>query len=184
MCDKINADSASKDTDMGITSFYFLCFFAFILILYYLIPHKLQWGLLLLCSIAYYLLSNNGMLILYPVASVSVCYAGIRLLAAVPPENAGKRRGVLLVTILANIGILVVLKYVNFGIYTIDGIARIFGSSGDLIRSVDFLVPLGVSFYTFSLLGYVIDVYYGIARPQNNYLKLMLYGMYFPVIIS
>ena len=45
---------------MGITSFYFLCFFGVILILYYSIPRKLQWGLLLLCSVAYYLLSGNG----------------------------------------------------------------------------------------------------------------------------
>lgn len=73
---------------MGITSFYFLCFFAMILIFYYIIPARLQWGLLLLCSIAYYLMSGNGMLILYPIVSVTVCYAGIRLLAAVP---AGER---------------------------------------------------------------------------------------------
>lgn len=169
---------------MGITSFYFLCFFAFILILYYLIPKKFQWSLLLLCSVAYYLLSGNGMLILYPVVSVSACYAGIRLLSAVPAGDAKRRKGILLLTVLVNIGILVVLKYVNFGIYTIDGIAAIFGSSRTLIQSVDFLIPLGVSFYTFSLLGYVIDVYYGIAKPQNSYLKLMLYGMYFPAIIS
>ena len=169
---------------MGITSFYFLCFFAVILILYYLIPKKLQWGLLLICSVAYYLLSGNGMLILYPVVSVTACYAGIRLLAAAPAEDTGRRRGILIFTVLVNIGILVVLKYVNFGIYTIDGIAKLFGSSAALIRSVDFLIPLGVSFYTFSLLGYVIDVYYGIAKPQGNYLKLMLYGMYFPAIIS
>ena len=169
---------------MGITSFYFLCFFTTILILYYVIPKKLQWGLLLVCSVAYYLLSGNGMLILYPVASVTACYAGIRLLSAVPAEDDRKRKRTLALTILVNIGILVVLKYVNFGIYTIDGIAKLFGSSETLIRSVDFLIPLGVSFYTFSLLGYVIDVYYGIAKPQKNYLKLMLYGMYFPVVIS
>lgn len=169
---------------MGITSFYFLCFFTAILILYYIIPGRLQWGLLLLCSIAYYLLSGNGMLILYPIASVTACYAGIRLLTAAPAEEGKRRRMILAVTVLVNIGILAVLKYVNFGIYTIDGIARIFGSSGELIKSVDFLIPLGVSFYTFSLLGYVIDVYYGIAKPQENYLKLMLYGMYFPVVLS
>lgn len=172
------------DVVMGITSFSFLCFFTVIFILYYLIPKKIQWGFLLICSIVYYLLSGSGMLILYPAASVSACYLGTRLLASVPAEDTFKRRGVLLVTILVNIGILVVLKYVNFGIYTIDGIAKIFGGSEELIKSVDFLIPLGVSFYTFSLLGYVADVYYGIARPQNNYLKLMLYGMYFPVIIS
>lgn len=172
---------------MGITSFYFLCFFAAILILYYLIPKRLQWGLLLICSAAYYLLSGNGILILYPIVSVTACYAGIRMLEAVPAEGAKyvrRRKGILFAVIMVNIGILIVLKYVNFGIYTIDGIARLFGSSETLIRSVDFLIPLGVSFYTFSLLGYVVDVYYGIAKPQNNYLKLMLYGMYFPVIIS
>lgn len=169
---------------MGITSFYFLCFFAMILILYYGLPGRFQWGLLLVCSVAYYLLSGNGMLILYPIVSVTACYAGIRLLAAVPQENIRKRRYILLMTILVNVGILVILKYVNFGIYTIDGIAKLFGSSENLIESVDFLIPLGVSFYTFSLLGYVVDVYYGIAEPQKNYLKLMLYGMYFPVILS
>lgn len=169
---------------MGITSFYFLCFFAMILILYYGLPGRFQWGLLLVCSVAYYLLSGNGMLILYPIVSVTACYAGIRLLATVPQEDVRKRRLILLLTILVNVGILVVLKYVNFGIYTIDGIAKLFGSSETLIQSVDFLIPLGVSFYTFSLLGYVVDVYYGIAEPQKNYLKLMLYGMYFPVILS
>lgn len=169
---------------MGITSFYFLCFFAVIFILYYLIPGKLQWELLLVCSVLYYLSTGNAVLILYPVASVTACYAGIRLLAATPAEHVRRRRAALLLTILVNVGILVVLKYVNFGIYTIDGIARLFGSSRTLIESVDFLVPLGVSFYTFSLLGYVVDVYYGIAEPQRNYLKLMLYGLYFPTIIS
>lgn len=169
---------------MGITSFYFLCFFAVMLILYYCIPKKLQWGFLLACSAAYYLMTGNGLLILYPIVSVSACYLGIRFLAGLPAEQEKKRKEVLLITILVNIGILVVLKYVNFGIYTIDGIAYLFGRSDALIESVDFLVPLGVSFYTFSLLGYVVDVYYGIAVPQKNFLKLALYGMYFPVILS
>lgn len=169
---------------MGITSFYFLCFFAVILVCYYMIPAKLQWGLLLVCSIAYYLMSGNGVLILYPFVSVTACYAGIRLLMAAPAGEEKRRKWILFLTIFVNIGILVVLKYVNFGIYTIDGIAKLFGSPKTLIRSVDFLVPLGVSFYTFSLLGYVIDVYYGIAKPQKNYLKLMLYGMYFPAVLS
>ena len=169
---------------MGITSFYFLCFFAAVLILYYLIPRRFQWTFLLFCSIVYYLLSGNGILILYPVASVTACYAGARLLAAVPAECAGRRRGILFTVILINIGILAVLKYVNFGIYTIDGIAHLCGSGRTLIEAVDFLIPLGISFYAFSLLGYVIDVYYGIAEPQKSYLRLMLYGIYFPAVIS
>ena len=129
-------------------------------------------------------MTGNGLLILYPAVSVTACFLGIRLLAVIPAKEQCRRRWILTVMILVNIGILVVLKYVNFGIYTIDGIAQLFGSSKTLIKSVDFLIPLGVSFYTFSLLGYVIDVYNGIAKPQRNYWKLMLYGMYFPVILS
>lgn len=169
---------------MAITSFYFLCFFSAILIVYYLIPAKLQWCLLLVCSIVYYLLSGNGVLILYPVVSVTTCYAGIRLMEAVPEEQTKRRKQILAGTILANVGILVALKYVNFGINTVNGIAKLCGFRGELLRGMDLLVPLGVSFYTFSLIGYVVDVYYKIAKPQGNYLKLMLYGMYFPAVIS
>lgn len=167
---------------MGITSFYFLCFFAVILVIYYLIPGKCQWPFLLLCSIAYYLLTDNGILILYPLASVAVCYGGIRVLSGT--EEVRKRKFALAAVVAVNIGILFLLKYINFVIYTVNGIASLSGYQGTLLRGLNLLVPLGVSFYTFSLLGYVIDVYYGIAVPQRNFGKLALYGMYFPAMIS
>ena len=167
---------------MSITSFYFLCFFAGILILYYIIPKKLQWPLLLLCSVAYYMMTDNYLLILYPIASVAVCYMGIRVIEAAKDER--RKKAALITVIVVNIGILVILKYVNFGIYTINGIAKFLGHKGSLLHRLGFLAPLGVSFYTFSLLGYVIDVYYGIAGVQRNPAKLALYGMYFPVVIS
>lgn len=169
---------------MAITSFYFLCFFAVLLLVYYSIPRKLQWGFLLLCSVAYCLLAGQWALILYPIVSVSACYAGTRLLSKTPAGEEKKRRGILLMTIAVNIGILFVLKYVNFLINTVDGVAYLLGAPQKLISGVDFLVPLGVSFYTFSLLGYVIDVYYGLAKHQENGLKLALYGLYFPNLIS
>lgn len=169
---------------MAITSFYFLCFFAVLLLIYYSIPRKFQWGFLLLCSVAYCLSAGQWALILYPIASVGVCHTGTGLLSRTPAGEEKKRRGILLVTILVNIGILFVLKYVNFLINTVDGVVYLLGGPEDVISAVDFLVPLGVSFYTFSLLGYVIDVYYGLAVHQENGLKLALYGLYFPNLIS
>lgn len=169
---------------MGITSFYFLCFFTVLLIVYYWIPRKLQWGLLLLGSVAYCLLAGQGILILYPLVSAGACYLGTNALARVPQEAEKKRRGILAVTILVNIGILFALKYVNFFINTVNGVVHLFGGGDELVSGVDFLVPLGVSFYTFSLLGYVIDVYYGLADAQKNFGKLALYGLYFPNLIS
>lgn len=167
---------------MGITSFYFLCFFAGILIVYYIIPKKLQWLFLLLCSIAYYLITDSAVLILYPIFSVAVCYVGIRVIGSTESER--KKKVALITVIAVNIGILFLLKYINFGIYTVNGIAKFMGHKGSVLNILKLLAPLGVSFYTFSLLGYVIDVYYGIAGVQMNPVKLALYGMYFPTMIS
>ena len=167
---------------MGITSFYFLCFFACILIVYYIIPGKWQWVFLLFGSIAYYLLTDNGFLILYPVVSALICYLGARRIEAAE-EGKGKKLALLLV-VTVNIGILAFLKYINFGIYTINGIASLLGQKEGFLSGVTFLAPLGISFYTFTMLSYVLDIYYGLASSQRNFGKVALYGMYFPALIS
>ena len=169
---------------MGITSFYFLCFFTVLLVVYYCIPRKFQWGFLLMGSVAYCLLAGQGALLIYQLVSVGACYAGARMLSGTPAEEDKRRRGILIVTILVNAGILFALKYVNFLVNTLNGAAALFGGPKELVSGVDFLAPLGVSFYTFSLLGYVIDVYYGLADAQKNFGKLALYGLYFPNLIS
>lgn len=164
------------------TSFYFLCFFAVVLLLYYCVPKKLQWVVLLSSSIAYYLLAGNGILILYPTSTCFIAWAGIRAMGRT--EEPKKKKAVLLTVVLVQIAVLFVLKYVNFGINTINGIAALFGHSGPVLQGLKLLIPLGISFYTFTVLGYVIDVYNGIGVPQKNAGKLLLYGMFFPTILS
>lgn len=164
------------------TSFYFLCFFVLVLLLYYCVTKRMQWIILLLSSIAYYLLSGNGILILYPIGSCLMAEAGIWALNRI--EEPQRRKAILLAVVLGQVAVLFVLKYINFGINTINGIAALIGNQEDVLTGVNFLVPLGISFYTFSVLGYVIDVYNGIAIPQKNVFKLTLYGMYFPTILS
>ena len=138
----------------------------------------------MLCSVSYCLLAGQGVLVLYPVCSVAACYTGTGLLAKTPVQEEKRRRGILFVTILFNIGILFALKYVNFLINTVNGATHLFGASENLFSGVSFPVPLGISFYTFTLLGYVIDVYYGLAEHQKNGFKLALYGLYFPNLVS
>lgn len=164
------------------TSFYFLCFYACILIIYYLIPKKTQWVFLLLSSVSYYLLSGNGIMILYPACACIIAYIGIRAISGT--EDMKKKRVFLLLVILFLIGTLFILKYVNFGINTVNGIAALLGKKEEVLSGFKLMVPLGISFYTFSILGYVIDVYNGIALPEKSFLKLALYGMYFPSILS
>ena len=164
------------------TSFYFLCFYALVLLIYYLIPKKTQWVFLLLVSAAFYLLTGNAVLIVYPAAACLAAYAGIRMMCAT--EDVKKRRGALLFVILVLVGILFVLKYVNFGINTVNAVASLFGAEEAVLGGFRFMVPLGVSFYTLTVLGYVIDVYNQIAVPQKNFFRLALYGIYFPTVLS
>lgn len=172
---------------MGITSFYFFLFFISVLLLYYLLPKKCQWMVLLAASAAYYLLSGNALLILYPLAAAAVCYIGIRMMAKAGEDgkDAGKRRkAALLFVILSNLAVLFLLKYINFGINTVNGIASWFGREDGLWSGLNWLVPLGISYYSLTLIGYVTDVYFGIARPQLNPLKIALYGLFFPTMAS
>ena len=149
---------------MNLTDFYFLCAFAVILVIYYLVPGKCQWGVILVSSIAYYLLSGHPVLILYPVMSVVICYASTRFITE--NEEPKKKKAALIITIILLLAVLITLKYLRF------------------INVSELLIPLGLSYYTFTLIGYVTDVYNGITEPQGNMLKLLAFGMYFPALVS
>ncbi|WP_034445543.1 MBOAT family O-acyltransferase [Butyrivibrio sp. AE2032] len=155
---------------MGITSFKFLCFFALVLIVYYTVPllfkKKGQWMVLLLASVAYYLLSGNGLLILYPLGASLVTWGLLQILVKTPEDKLVKRRILLGLELFVLLGILIVLKYLK------------------LMTGGGLLVPLGLSFYTFILLGYFIEVYNGISHAQKSFLRTALFGLYFPVMIS
>lgn len=164
-----------------VTSFYFLCFLLTVILIYYVVPQKVQWCVLLLASIAYYLLSGNGLLVLYPVMTCLVVWFCAERIAK--SEKQAVRRAFLAVGIGIPVGVLVVLKYINFGINTINGITLLFYGR-QMVTGFQFLIPLGLSFYTFSVLSYLIDVYNQITPAQANYFKLLCFEMYFPAVLS
>lgn len=167
---------------MDITSFHFLCFFGLTLLLYYVIPKKLQWGFLLLVSCVFFMLSGKPWLILYPLLSVTVTYFGTIQIARL--EEQKKKKAVLSFVVIFHVLCLLIMKYLNFGVYTHNAIVDVLHLKVQYWDSFRFLVPLGISFYTLSMLGYVCDVYWEITSPQKNFLKFALFGMYFPVLIS
>ncbi len=145
---------------MNITSFSFLCFFTVLLMVYYIVPKKAQWGVLLLASIMFFAASGEPWLIGYPIATVIVIYGGALYIHKVKEQK--KRQIALSLVVVLCVSLLCILKYFHLGL----------------------LAPLGISFYTLTLLGYVIDVYYEIGEPETNILKLALFGYYFPTMIS
>lgn len=151
---------------MSITSFSFLCFFAVVLLVYYVIPKKAQWGYLLLISFVYFMTSAEVLdsggwyVVFYPMAAVLAVYLAARLMDRTKEQK--KRRAALICAVIFCIGLLCTLKFFRLPL----------------------LAPMGISFYTLTLLGYLFDVYYEIGAVQNNYGKLLLFTCYFPTMIS
>lgn len=97
-------------------------------------------------------------------------------------DEKGKKQ-TLILTILVNVGILAVLKYTNLGIHTINLVVRRVDESR-LIPDVRWLAPLGISYYTLQLISYLLDCYWGTAEAFHDPLKMLLYTIYFPQMIS
>ena len=190
---------------MLFTSYEFIGFCIIVLVLYYIIPKKGQWPLLLLASYVFYFLASPIYLIYIGITTVTVFLAGLALQKKkdsfqqefaqkkgqldrqekkqLKAKEQKKERRILLYGLLLNLGILAVMKYTNFGIANVNGILHAFGSSRQL-SFVNIIVPMGISFYTFQSLGYLIDVYRGKYEAEKNVFKFALFVSFFPQLVQ
>ena len=171
---------------------------AVVLLAYYLVPKKAQWPLLLVASYVFYWCASPWYLLFIGVTTVST-YASSRLLERVNDTQKAylaehkaeldkeakkaykarmkkKKWHLLLLCLIFNIGILSVTKYTNFVITNVNA----FLSGSSKLALVDMIVPLGISFYTFQSMGYIIDVYRDKQPAQKNFFKLALFVSFFP----
>ena len=167
--------------------------------LYYLVPKKWQWPLLLISSYFFYWCADPMYLVFIGVTTVST-YGVSRLLERVNDKQKAylaenkldkeakkaykarmkaKKWHLLLLCLIFNLGILAVTKYTNFVISNINNFL-----SGDGLSLVDMIVPMGISFYTFQTMGYIIDVYRGKQAAQKNIFKLALFVSFFPQLVQ
>lgn len=186
---------------MLFTSYGFIAFLAALFILYYLIPRRFQWLLLLLADIAFYLCSGwQGLC--FMAATVVVSWAAANLMekqrsaqrkylaspegkALERPERREfkkrvdkKRKRIFILALVLDLGILAALKYTNFLITNVNGIF-----SAEL-AAVDWVLPLGISFYTFQTVSYVIDVYWEKVEVEKSLLRTALFTSFFPLLIQ
>lgn len=166
---------------MGITSVSYMAFVAGVLLIYYLLPIRFRWIALLTGSIAYMLLAGDMILILYPILSVLIAWI---CTGRMNSENESAKKLLLGISLAGCLGVLIALKYLNLGIYTYNAVFGRILTGFKPATVLHFPVPVGVSFYTMSLLGYIFDVYYGICKSEKNYFRLLLFTTYFPLMIS
>ncbi len=124
-------------------------------ILYYLAPKKWKPYVLLVISVIVYSSLGVKSLIYIVISTITTYIAGLLF------EKNKHKKLILIVTLVINIGILVVIK-------------------SELIKNI--IVPLGVSYYTFQVVSYLIDVYKNKYKPEKNIAKYFLYTMYFPYL--
>ncbi|MEN8122742.1 MAG: MBOAT family O-acyltransferase [Bacteroidota bacterium] len=98
-------------------------------------------------------------------------------------ENLSKRRLLLIVSLLVNLGFLAYFKYTNFFIDSFINSFRLFGGSMESF-SLKIILPVGISFYTFQTLSYTIDIYRGRLKPTNNWLAFFSFVAFFPQLVA
>lgn len=167
---------------MSITSVSYIMFVAASLMIYWKLPVRFQWILLLADSLIFYFLNAKAYTLIYIVISVMSVYAAAIYFDNNRQKDGAGRKKVLTGTIVLNIGILVALKYTNLFISTYN---RCLGNRlGLSLENVSWIASLAVSYYTLQLVAYLIDCYLGMAAVERNPLKLLLFTCYFPLMVS
>lgn len=158
---------------MSLVSNLFLLFVAVSVLVYYIVPHKFQW-LVLLCFSYIYYLAGGVRYVGFILFSTLVTW-GIAL--AVEKAEAGgshkSARNFLVLGLILNFGMLGVIKYTNFMIENLNALFHM------NLRGMEILLPLGISFYTFQSSGYLLDVYWKRCDAERNPVKYALFVSFF-----
>lgn len=166
---------------MLFNSFNFLIFIS-VVFFTYLSLKEVKWQnvLLLLASYFFYGTWNYKFLGLLVFSTVLDYYTGLKIFEA--NSNAAKRRW-LFISIFINLGFLSVFKYYNFFIDNFSSVLSHIGFQPNL-WSLKVILPVGISFYTFHGLSYVLDIYKGKIQPTKNFTNYSLFVSFFPLLVA
>jgi len=165
---------------MLFNSFDFLVFFPIVVLVYYIIPKKIRYIWLLAASCYFYMCWNAKYIVLLLTSIVTTW--GFGWLVHYVKKSWGKKLS-LAGCVVLNLGILFYFKYFDFFWETLNRIlAKVNLQLAD--RDVDILLPVGISFYVFQALGYIIDVYRERIQPEKNILRYALFVSFFPQLVA
>lgn len=165
---------------MLFNSFEFLIFFPLVVGLYFAIPQRFRWMFLLAASYYFYMAWKAEYVLLIMASTIIDYYAALRMGAT--PEKS-KRKKYLVLSAIANLGLLFSFKYFNF---FSDATREILANANIFYDSpaLSILLPVGISFYTFQTLSYTIDVYRGVRIPERHLGIFALYVSFFPQLVA
>lgn len=166
---------------MLFNSFQFLLFFPTVTFLFFLLPHRFRWQLLLLASCLFYMAFIPAYIAILGVTILIDYSAAIWM--ETPGITAKKRKGILTLSILSTCLVLFVFKYFHFFNANFAGLAHFFGWNYP-ISTLKIILPIGLSFHTFQSLSYVVEVYRGKQKAEHHFGIYALYVMFYPQLVA
>ncbi len=165
---------------MSFTSITFLIFFSIVVFLYFSIPHKYRWILLLIASYYFYMSWKPEYIILIMVSTLIDYISGIKMSES---KNQRTKTVFLILSLLSNLGLLFAFKYFNFFSDSVREILSLFSIPLSPL-TLKVLLPVGISFYAFQSMSYTIDVYRGRIGAQRHLGIFALYISFFPQLVA
>lgn len=156
------------------TPVFLFLFFPLTILGYYLIHPKLRNAFLLMASLAFYAWGEPEFIVVFAAAILFNYLAG--LLLGKLRELKNSKRMVMILALVVNIGLLFYYKYLIFGTEIVNGVFN----AGLEIKEI--ALPLGISFFTFRSISYILDVYWGTSEAQKNPINVALYISFFPQV--
>ena len=158
----------------------FLIFLPIVIIIYFLIPHKFRWILLLAASYYFYMSWKVEYIFLIIISTLIDYFSGL-MMGKLPDKKS--KLPFLILSLCTNLGLLFSFKYFNFASENLNLLFQNFGFSQE-IPMMKFLLPVGISFYTFQTLSYSIDVFLGHQKPEKHLGYFALYVSFFPQLVA
>ena len=158
----------------------FLVFFALVITISVIIKNKnFSHIFLVVASYVFFYFSNNFLISLLIFSTMLDYYVAKEIWST---NSKSKKKRLLLISIIGNLGLLGLFKYADFGISQFNELFKLIGLNE--IPLLEIVLPVGISFYTFQTLGYTIDVYRGQLAPAKSFKEFALFVAFFPQLVA
>lgn len=169
---------------MLFNSYQFLLFFPIVVLLYFVIPKPAKNYMLLAASYIFYMGWNPLYALLLLSCTIVTFFASLVLETSLVSEKGKSNRvAVTAISIVIILGMLFYFKYLNFSINFLNNLFAKFKVSKSLPMR-DIILPVGISFFSFQAIGYLIDVYRGDVKAEHNFFKYALFVSFFPQLVA
>ena len=165
---------------MLFNSIQFTIFFPIVVLLYFLLPYRWRWLLVLVASCYFYMSWRAEYIILLAIPSL-IDYVVARKMGSLATRL--ERRPYLIISLIANLGLLFAFKYFNFFNHSFAAAAEYFSIPYDSV-DLKVVLPVGISFYTFQTMSYTIDVYRGVIKPEKDLGIFAVFVSFFPQLVA